>query len=175
MEIWKDIKGFPGYQVSNEGRVRSHNKVTTSARFPERHWKDRIIKQKWQNGRARVDLWKENGEHKTLLVHRLVGEAFLGDPESEDLTINHIDGNSQNNHISNLEWMSRADNVRDAFNRGAMPTKSITLTDGKETFSFPSLVACSRFLGRNHGYVSKRIKDGLQTMESKSCVYTVIA
>ena len=172
MEIWKDINGFPGYQVSNEGRVRSHDKVTTSARFPERHWKDRILKQKWQNNRARVCLWSD-GKEKTLQVHRLVTEAFLGAAPVGYDTVNHIDGNPRNNNLNNLEWMTRADNIRDAFDRGVMPMKPIVLTDGKNVFSFKSLAECSRFLGRNHGYASRRIKAGLLTMESKDRVYRV--
>lgn len=174
MEIWKDVVGFPGYQVSSEGRVRSHGKVTRSARFPERHWKDRIIKQKWQNNRARVELWRENGEHKTCQVHRLVGFAFLGAPENDEMTINHIDGNPRNNCISNLEWLTRGDNVRDAFARGVVPTtKGIPLTDGTNVYEFKSLAECSRFLGRNHGYVSRRLKKGLETMSSESRVFWV--
>ena len=45
-EIWRDIEGFDGYQVSNYGRVRTFNKVTSNARYATRHWRNRIIKQK---------------------------------------------------------------------------------------------------------------------------------
>ena len=39
-EIWKDIKNYKGYQVSNLGRVRTHNKTTYTKIHGERHWKD---------------------------------------------------------------------------------------------------------------------------------------
>ena len=73
-EIWRDIKGYQGYQVSNLGRVRTHNKVTFTKRHGERFWKDRILKfkpytttnQKSKQGMGyRVTLWKA-GKPKTL-------------------------------------------------------------------------------------------------------------
>ena len=41
-EIWKDIPDYAGYQVSNKGRVRTHNKTTFTKIHGVRHWKDRI-------------------------------------------------------------------------------------------------------------------------------------
>lgn len=173
MEIWKDIKGFPGYQVSNEGRVRSHDKVTTSARFPERHWKDRIIKQKWQNGRARVDLWKENGEHKTLQVHRLMGFAFLGEPTDPSMTINHKDGNPRNNTLDNIEWMTLGDNIRYGFENGQYRTKMVTIKkdDAEEYHVFNSMRACDRFLGRCSGYTSAAIIEGRRLLSAEGITF----
>ena len=46
MEIWKDIKDYPGYQVSNLGRVRTYNKITHTEKHGIRHWENRILKQK---------------------------------------------------------------------------------------------------------------------------------
>ena len=45
-EIWKDIPNYNGYQVSNLGNVRTYNKITFTERHGERHWKNRILKQK---------------------------------------------------------------------------------------------------------------------------------
>ena len=79
-EIWKDIKGYSGYQVSNLGRVRTHNKTTYTEKHGERHWKNRILKFKpdynsrykeKQGTGYRVTLWK-NGKGKDYLVARLV-------------------------------------------------------------------------------------------------------
>ena len=63
--------------------------------------------------------FKEKGESSKshFKVHRLVAKAFI--PNIKNLsTVNHIDGIGTNNHVSNLEWMSLGDNVRDAISRG---------------------------------------------------------
>ena len=161
METWKDIRGFDGYQVSDKGRVRSLNKVTNTERHGARHWKDRILKQKISrlDGRARVCLW-ENGKEHTLLVHRIMATTFLGEPNDPKMTVNHIDGNPLNNILENIEWVSRADNIRYAFMNGQYScAKPTVLTDqnGNET-KFYSMAECGRFLGRSGGYISRKLK-----------------
>ena len=60
-EIWKDIEGFKGYQVSNKGRIRTFNKVTYTHKHGERHWKNKILRYKGNTYKTgyRVDLWRE--------------------------------------------------------------------------------------------------------------------
>lgn len=120
-EIWKNIEGYEGYQVSNLGRIRTHNKITFSKRHGERHWKDRILKPKVGKDKClRVDLWK-NGKHKTLLLHRLIANTFLEQNINTNLTVNHKDGNRLNNKVDNLEWLSRKDNILYGFENGQYP------------------------------------------------------
>lgn len=168
-EEWRDIKGFPGYQISSEGRVRSHNKTTCTQKHGLRTWRNRIIKQKVSkcDGRARIILWKD-GEPKTLLVHRLQAMAFLGDPPQEGLTVNHKDGNPLNNVVENLEWMTIKENIVYGFQNGQYSSAHpvvIKNRDG-EVLSFRSKTDCSKYLGRSVGYFSAikghtlRDKDG---------------
>lgn len=163
--IWKDVVGYEGlYEVSNTGLVRTHeNKTTSNARYKERKWKQRILKEKNHNGRdVRVSLWK-NGKHKDFLVHRLVAEAFIPKIEGKNF-INHIDGNPKNNCVSNLEWCDHNENNNHAFDNDLIKTgKKIILLDKQthEPLYFRSLSKASVFLGYNDGYLSNVLKQGI--------------
>lgn len=165
MEVWKDIPGYEGlYQASSEGRIRTcEGKTTSSARFPKRHWKQRILKYRgetYQTG-YRVGLWK-NGEETDWLVARLIAMTFIRIPNSED-TVNHIDGNRFNNHVENLEWVTLKENIQHAFRTGLMSTQHPTYLIEKKTykiFSFRSEAEASRFLLRSSGYISNSINKG---------------
>ncbi len=174
MEIWKDIDSFPGYQVSNKGRVRSFGKVTSSARFEERHWKDRIIKPKIGKDKcARVELWR-GSEHKTVLVHRAEAVAFLGGSLDSDLTVNHKDGNRLNNNIDNLEWMTRGDNIRHGFENGLYTCSHPVILVGEELLVCKSYAEADRKLGRCKGYVSMCLKSGRLPKNKDGREYTVL-
>lgn len=101
-EVWKDILGYEGlYQVSNMGRVKSFNYRNTK--------KTSILKQSInQDGYLRPTL-KKNYKSKGFLVHRLVGFAFIPNPENKE-TINHKNEIKTDNRVENLEWMTRTEN-----------------------------------------------------------------
>ena len=105
-EIWKPIKGYDGlFDVSNLGRVKSLSKLTYCGHnhLTKQNKEDSIRKlQISVNGYITVILFK-NGVGKQHQVHRLVGEAFLDNPNDYP-QINHKDENKQNNLPENLEW-----------------------------------------------------------------------
>lgn len=54
---------------------------------------------------------RKDGQGKSYYVHRLVALAFIPNPRNLE-TIDHIDGNKLNNDVSNLQWLSRTNNIR---------------------------------------------------------------
>jgi len=80
------------------------------------------------NDRHYVDL-SHRKVKKRYRTHRLVAEAFILKP-SDNLEVNHIDGNHRNNGVSNLEWCTRRENVQHAWKMGLMKAKR-KLTEGQ--------------------------------------------
>jgi hypothetical protein len=164
MEVWKDVVGYEEiYEVSTKGRVRSaKDKTTKSKLHGVRKWQQRILKQKTdKNGYKRVNLWKK-GNYKTLLVHRLVADAFIKPADGKEY-VNHVDGNPSNNYVENLEWCDHSENLIHAYeNRLNQSPDPIILynTITKEMKYFYGKAEASRFLGRNHGYISNLLKKG---------------
>ena len=102
-EIWKDIKGFPGYQISCFGRCKSPNKILKT-----------IITEK---GYHRIDL-RNNNKRKSKKIHILVITHF-GEPKpSPEYECNHKDGDKRNNWNTNLEWMTHQENVQHSYDIG---------------------------------------------------------
>ena len=104
-ELWKTIPDYEDYQVSNFGRVKSFKKG-----------KGKIIKPNLNAGYLRVCLSK-NDKPKRFSVHRLVAELFVPNPESNP-EVNHIDGHKMNNYVGNLEWATREENLKHAYDTG---------------------------------------------------------
>ena len=100
LEIWKDIEGFEGkYQISSFGNVRSVDRVDSIGRFKESA--NRKISAE-KDGYSYITLIGDNSKTKSFFIHRLVAIAFIGKPD-DILQVNHIDGNKNNNNLSNLE------------------------------------------------------------------------
>ena len=99
MEEWKVIEDYPKYEVSNLGNVRSTCRTLL-----------RILRPGMMtSGYLFVQLCNE-GKNKNYSVHRLVGRAFLPNPDNLN-EIDHINRNRLDNRVENLRWVSRSDNL----------------------------------------------------------------
>lgn len=125
VETWKDIPEFRGsYQVSNMGRVRSVDKVVTFKDGSMRKYKGKVLKTPPSKGTGYKELsLSSDGRRNTKTVHRLVLEAFKPHVNMSDLDVNHIDGNKLNNHLTNLEWLTRRDNNLHAHDTGLIDNR----------------------------------------------------
>ena len=117
MEIWKDVEGYVGlYQVSNMGRCRSLDRVSIDKNGFKKILKGKLLSPRSQlSGHLSVNLCKK-GRPKQLLLHRLIGFAFLND-YFDGACIRHLDGDCKNNAVINLRWGTVSENSSDMYHR----------------------------------------------------------
>ena len=106
-EEWRPIVGYEGlYEVSSYGRVRSLDKYDSMNRF----LRGRILRLFTDGlGYLRAQLYS-NSKRKSFLVHRLVAQAFIPNPDNLP-QVNHRDENPSNDNVDNLEWCDGKYNV----------------------------------------------------------------
>ena len=95
----KEVK-FKGYTIKEDGTILN---------------KDGSVKTPYMIGNYQGVALYFDGKYHKYYVHRLVAEHFV---DGNDETVNHKDGNTTNNHASNLEWMSMSDNNKHAQENG---------------------------------------------------------
>lgn len=144
MKEWREIDGFPNYMVSNTGEIKSLNYNKTG--------KEKVlIPHKLSNGYLGINLYDNDKKSCYLLIHRLVAQAFLPNPNGCRI-INHKDENRSNNSVNNLEWCSYKYNP-------LISTPVIQYSITKELIrEFPSLSEAVRHLNcPNRGSAIKNI------------------
>lgn len=113
-EIWRPVVGFPNYEVSNKGNVRSLDHLKWSGPAGYTLVKGRsLIRSIDGRGYLNVNL----GSGNTRTVHSLVAEAFIG-PRPEEMQCLHWDDNKANPVLANLRYGTRKDNLADSYRNG---------------------------------------------------------
>lgn len=136
-EQWADVDGYVGiYQISSHGRVRSLDRIDSDGNTR----RGKILNPgATQKGYLKVSLWAA-GSREERYVHRMVAEAFI-DYRASLPQVNHLDGDPGNNHRSNLEWVTNAENLthaRRVLKKGVRAVYGIHQEDGRRV-NFPSL------------------------------------
>ena len=146
MEVFKKIDDYENYEVSNLGNVK--NTKT-----------NRILKPgKDTNGYYFIGLYKNN-IRKTFLIHRLIGFAFIPNPENLPC-IDHIDRMRTNNTISNLRWVSYSNNCRNRPKFKNSSSKYIGVSFSKREGKYRAQIRFDNKV-KNIGYYDKEEDAGL--------------
>lgn len=117
MERWLPIAGFPGYEVSDAGRVRSYWSRARRPAVIEASARVMRLDSSCKNGYLRAGLTRDGKQHR-YLVHRLVLEAFVG-PNPPGMEARHLlDNDPGNNHVANLAWGTHQENIDDRGRHG---------------------------------------------------------
>ena len=107
--MWKTIEGFCDYKISDEGQIVSLKNNQEKLLHPHFDSRKKYL----------IIGLCNNGSVKSLLVHRLVAETFLG-KRKKGYEVNHKNLNKTDNRVDNLEWVTRKENMRHAKLNGVM-------------------------------------------------------
>lgn len=138
---WKPYPKDQDILVSNDGRVLSYKKGKHVELTPNNNGL----------GYLRVGV----GHGNPVYIHRLVAETYIPNSDPNKNQVNHIDGNKQNNSVSNLEWCTASENDKHAFSKGLKkpsPGKRIKIVETGEEFE--SIAECARSINGIQGNVS---------------------
>lgn len=161
-DLWKQLKDYPNYCVSQSGFIRRNdipNETIIKGTKCIRHYKSKILKPIFNksNGYLSVYLKDQNNKYKICYIHRLVAQTFIPNPENKR-EVNHIDGNKKNNCVDNLEWATREENIRHAFDNNLIKKENqssshnaykrpiVRLLNGKIVDKFGSIKEASKKL-----------------------------
>jgi hypothetical protein len=133
METWKPLKNFPSYNGSTEGRIMN---IRTQ----------RILKTFVNSQGYELICLRKNNKQYTVKVGRVIAETFLG--EHPGMDVGYKNGNRSQNNISNLEWRTRQETIRAAFESGnKIPSRQIAVRVIETGVTYSSIRACAKDLG----------------------------
>ena len=161
IEIWKPVVGYEGlYEVSDLGRVKSLNYNHTKS--------EQILKAEiGKNKGLRVFLWS-NQQKQRFLVHRLVAQAFIPNPDNLP-EIDHINTDRTDNRVENLRWATRKSNMNNPLTRNNLSTSKLAKTynikpvlqytpNGKYLKEYICLREAERLTGIHHSSIMRVCK-----------------
>lgn len=150
IEIWKEVKSYPNYEISNMGRLRNKKGL---------HFKLNPHKEK---GYIEVSLQNEIGR-VNMALHRIVAEHFVDNPNPEKYKcINHKKGIKTDNRASQLEWCSHSENMIHAYKTGLIkPTygaSKLTIEDAIDIKKLLKMGMDASKIGTLFGITSNQVR-----------------
>ncbi len=122
------------------------------------------------NGGYLVVRLKNNGKSSTKVIHGLVAKAFIPNPENKT-EVNHKDLDKSNNCVDNLEWNTRSENMKHAFDNGVVNIENL----GRRNVAEDDVVNIRkrRKNGERRGVVYKDYEDLLSIEGFKNIWYEI--
>lgn len=153
VENWKPIPGWEGlYEVSDAGRVRSlafmQRYLLRNGKPAFRRTAERILAARANNRGCLVVKLSRGNKSYGFLVHRLVAQAFLPNPDALP-EVNHKDGVKENCRASNLEWCTRSHNKQHAVAAG-LNTQAVRVIDPATGAAYPSITQAAKGARKSH-------------------------
>lgn len=141
----RQIDDLP-YTIDEYGTVRSYNTYNNKTNEP------RILKQ-FTNKKGYM--YADLGNHKRIGIHQEVAKHFVPKRETDEvLEVHHKDNNPQNNHYSNLEWVTHKENLEHSY-KTMSPVRNFRrcrlFTNDEFIDDFQSIKAACRFAHENFG------------------------
>jgi len=140
------IDGFENYAVSNWGRIR---RETGGPNAKQGKFKKPQVNKK--TGYTHVKVSGSEGK-RSMSLHRLVAMAFIPNPNGYK-EVDHIDRNKQNNHVDNLRWCTRRENLANMNNNRGVKTIIATPPDGGELIEFETARDAATYIAELTGMV----------------------
>lgn len=123
-EVYKTLIDFPAYRISNKGNIQSRWK--RGSYYSEFKcvdiWKE-LPKHYDGNGYLMVHLCDGNGRVKSIRIHILVAEYFIGLKPKDKHVVRHLDSNKENNDVTNLAYGTYLENEHDKIENGTWNTR----------------------------------------------------
>lgn len=173
MEKWEDIKNFEGlYQISNLGRIKSLRRTVDTTKY-KKIVEEKEMKQFIGTNGYMITTLSKNGKKYPIMVHRLVAETFISNPQNLP-QVNHKDEDKTNNNVENLEWCDRKYNCRYGTRNervGEKQSKTVFMYDISNNLlaEFKSTVEASKKLGLTQATISYNCKKECIMRKHKNC------